>query len=865
MLDQETKRRINSARDVLVGKIPDPKSQIEQITTALIYKFMDDMDRENEEIGRKATFLVKDLSEFAWGKLMSKQLTGNDRWDLFTRALTQFSKSEHIPEFFRVIFKSAYLPYRDVQTLNLFLKEINSFTYDHSERLGDAFEYLLSILGSQGHAGQFRTPRHIIDFIVEIVAPKKNETILDPACGTAGFLISSYKYIKKYNSSNFDSKKIQLPFEYHRASDVSELSIQSNGRFKGDKLNPNDKTRVAKNIIGYDIAPEMVRLSLVNMYLHGFKTPVIQEYDTLTNDNNWNDLFDVILANPPFMTPKGGIKPHNKFSVPANRSEVLFVDYIAEHLTIGGRAGIIVPEGIIFQASNAYKQLRKKLINAWGLYAVISLPNGIFLPYSGVRTSILFLDNKLAKKSDDLLFVQIHNDGFDLAAQRRKIEKNDLPQAYKVMKQWQNEQIISTSNQTIAHSINKNEITDSDGHNLSGNRYKIQETYKSQKWPMVELANIDLFSIESGGTPSTKNNLYWNGNINWTSLVDLPVGNFITELKTTRRKITVEGLKASSAKLLPKDSVLISSRATIGRIAINRIETATNQGFKNIIIKDFQKVDAYFLALCITHIVDKLNFISVGSTYKEFSKSDLAKLKVPLPPLSVQKEIINEVDGYQKIINGAQQVIENWRLKITINHEWPTVELGNVDLFVIVSGGTPSTSNYQYWNGNINWATIADLPSENIITELVNTKRKITTKGLNESSAKLLPKNSVLVSSAASIGRVAVTKTETTTHQAFKNIIIKDHQKVDPYFLAFCITKIVDKLNSISTGSTYKNLSKSDFVKSKIPLPPLSVQKEIVAEIESETKALDTCKTLIATMKKRITNKINEAWSTSGV
>ena len=158
MLDKETKQRINSARQILVGKVPDPKAQVEQITNALIYKFMDDMDRENEELGGKAQFLTDDLKEFSWGRLMSRELSGLERWDLYTRALSSFAKSEHIPELFRAIFKDAYLPYRDPETLNLFLKEINGFSYGNSENLGNAFEYLLSILGSQGDAGQFRTP-----------------------------------------------------------------------------------------------------------------------------------------------------------------------------------------------------------------------------------------------------------------------------------------------------------------------------------------------------------------------------------------------------------------------------------------------------------------------------------------------------------------------------------------------------------------------------------------------------------------------------------------------------------------------------------------------------------------------------------
>ena len=172
----------------------------------------------------------------------------------------------------------------------------------------------------------------------------------------------------------------------------------------------------------------MVRLSLVNMYLHGFADPHISEYDTLTSQDRWNEYADVILANPPFMSPKGGIKPHNRFSVQSKRSEVLFVDYMAEHLTPSGRAGIIVPEGIIFQSQTAYKQLRKMLVEEY-LVAVVSLPAGVFNPYSGVKTSILILDKSLAKKTNTIAFFKVENDGFGLGAQRREIDKNDLPQA----------------------------------------------------------------------------------------------------------------------------------------------------------------------------------------------------------------------------------------------------------------------------------------------------------------------------------------------------------------------------------------------------------------------------------------------------
>ncbi len=208
MLDTDTKRRIDTCRDILVGKVPDPKSQVEQITIALIYKFMDDMDAEAEALGGKRSFFTGDHEKYAWSRLMAPNMGGFDVLSLYSEAIQKMNENPGVPALFREIFKNAYLPYRDPETLRSFLKEINGFTYDHSERLGDAFEYLLSVLGSQGEAGQFRTPRHIIDFMVEIVDPKKSETILDPACGTAGFLISSYKHILKHNTS----KKTPLPW-----------------------------------------------------------------------------------------------------------------------------------------------------------------------------------------------------------------------------------------------------------------------------------------------------------------------------------------------------------------------------------------------------------------------------------------------------------------------------------------------------------------------------------------------------------------------------------------------------------------------------------------------------------------------------
>jgi type I restriction enzyme M protein len=435
MLDADTKARINSARDILVGKVPDPKSQVEQITIALIYKFMDDMDRQSEELGGNATFFKGEFKKYRWANLLDKRLGGHERLRLYAEGIEKMNENKNIPQLFRDIFKGVFLPYRDPETLNLFLKEINGFSYEHSERLGDAYEYLLSILGTQGDAGQFRTPRHIIDFIVAVVDPKKHETVLDPACGTAGFLISAFKHILRNN----------------------------------ENLTPDERARLMTNFRGYDIAPDMVRLSRANLYLHGFPNPVIHEYDTLTSEERWDERCDVILANPPFMSPKGGIRPHNRFSIKAKRSEVLFVDYMAEHLNPGGRAGIIVPEGIIFQSQNAYKALRRMLVENY-LWAVVSLPAGVFNPYSGVKTSILFLDRNLARRTDEILFVKVESDGFDLGAQRRPNGKNDLPEALEILDSHKKAQRIQESK--MALTVSRKRLLESPDINLSGDRYR---------------------------------------------------------------------------------------------------------------------------------------------------------------------------------------------------------------------------------------------------------------------------------------------------------------------------------------------------------------------------------------------------------
>jgi len=443
MLNTKTKNSIDKARNILVGKIPSPSAQVEQITLAMLYKFMDDMDQESINFGGTATFFIGEYEKYSWKNIMSQMVSSQERYNKYTEALEKFYTHPGLPQTFKDVFKNATVPFKEADILTMFLKEIDDgLSYEDSEQLGDAYEYLLSVLGSQGDLGQFRTPRHIIDMMVEIVDPKKTDTILDPACGTAGFLISAYKHIIKENTD-------QTP---------------------GDLMNFDEKKEVLRHITGYDIEPSMVRIAEMNMFLHGATDPDIHEYDSLTDESKWEEKFNIILANPPFMTPKGGIKPHKRFGVSSNRAEVLFVDYIANHLRLDGRAGIIVPEGVVFQSGKAYQEVRRNLIEN-SLIGVISMPAGIFQPYSGVKTSILILDKKLAKEKDKVLFVELSNDGFTLGAQRNPIKGSQIPEIIETFKSYKNNELVDNS---ISFEVSKEELL-KDEISLSINKYKNQE------------------------------------------------------------------------------------------------------------------------------------------------------------------------------------------------------------------------------------------------------------------------------------------------------------------------------------------------------------------------------------------------------
>lgn len=831
MMNQEIKRRIDNARNVLVGKVPDPKSQVEQITTALIYKFMDDMDMQSVNMGGKPRFFAGEYEKYSWRRLMSPSLGGQARLSLYSEAIEGFSKNPDIPQLFREIFKDSYLPYRDPETLNLFLKEIDNFSYGATDNIGDAYEYLLSVLGSQGNAGQFLTPRHIINFIVQTVDPKKNETILDPACGTAGFLILAYLYILEANTD----KKL------------------------GDLLTPDDKQRLSNNFVGYDIDPAMVRISLVNMYLHGFQSPHIYEYDTLTDDHRWQDQFDVIMANPPFMTPKGGIRPHKLFSIHANKSEVLFVDYIAEHLNLNGRAGVIVPEGIIFQSANAYKNLRKMLLDGY-LWAVVSLPAGVFLPYSGVKTSILFMDKKLAKQTDKILFVKIENDGFDLGAQRRPIDENDLPLAGKIMNYYK-ERAREGANvelpeeyKKIAHIVPKQKILDSGDYNLTGDRYIENHISINQKWPMVELKDI-FVEIKNG-----KN----------VSQIDVPGKYRVSRIETisnwtfdlTKTKYTNDEVEEED--FLKEGDILLSHINSIDHLAKSALfKDIRERVVHGINLVKFspnkEKIDPMFAWAIFKSdkfIKQARSFAQRAVNQASIKISDLRTIQIPLPPLEIQKQIVEEIDGYQKIIDGARQVVENWKPTIKIDPSWPMVRLG--DICEISAGDSAPQDPKSFIDGKYPFFRTYDVGAAHLSDNLVKVRDYLNEEGIKglrkfNKGTILFPKSgaSIFLNHRVIMGYDGFV----SSHLA---AIWAKPEKANYKFIYYMLTKIDS--HSLTSEQNYPSLRLSEIAKIEIPLPPLGVQKKIVEEIEEEQKTVDACKKLIEINEQKIKSKISEVW-----
>jgi len=658
--------------------------------------------------------------------------------------------------------------------------------------------------------------------MVTVIDPKKNETVLDPACGTAGFLISSYKHILKGN-----------------------IAAKSHST-----LTPDEKGRLAKNIKGYDISPDMVRLSLVNLYLHGFTDPHVYEYDTLTSEERWNEFADVILANPPFMSPKGGIKPHKRFSIQAKRSEVLFVDYMAEHLTPTGRAGIIVPEGIIFQSQGAYTELRKMLVEN-SLVAVISLPAGVFQPYSGVKTSILILDKSLARQVQTIVFFKVENDGFGLGAQRRAIDKNDLPQVQAELAAYlhalRSGQAVDELQPTCGLIVAKEKIAANGDYNLSGERYREGST-RTSNYPTVPIGDIcELFNGRafkpedwedsgSGGIPIVRIQNLNNPDSAF---------NYFTGEVSERNTI-------NNGELLFSWS---GSRGTSFGAHIWRGGKAVlNQHIFKVGFDESRATKMYLLHALNKAVTEVEENLHGGVGLVHITKGNLEKIEIPLPPLEVQKEIVAEIEGYQKVINGARAVLDHYRPHIPIHPGWPMVTLGEITKPEY--GFTEKAAE----KGDARFVRITDISGDGTLRP--EDSKFIT---LNKEARKsLLTKGDILVArTGATYGKTMIFAEDYPA--VFASFLIRlrfPKNRVHPrYYWVFAQSDLYwNQAKSLMTGGAQPQFNGNALVQVQIPLPPLVTQQQIVAEIEAEQALVAANRELIIRFEQKIQATLARVW-----
>ena len=616
MLTSETKRRINACRDILVGRLPQPSNQVELITLALIYKFMDDLDEESVQLGGKRSFFTGALADYRWRALLPQTVSADERMTRFARGIELLGGADmevkgkrivpgaHLPGLFRDIFRNAFLKFRDGRILTMFLTEVNGFAYSHSEELGNAFEYLLQCTGAQGENGQFRTPRHIIDFMVACLDPQPADRILDPACGTGGFLVSSYRHILAQSTS-------------------------PGSTIPGDRLTHAQRQKVYGNLAGYDVDDQMVKLSKVNLFLHGFPDPAIHIYDSLSNDARWHEKADLILANPPFMTPKGGVTPHTRFSVSSRKAEVLFLDYMLEHLNANGRAGVIVPEGIMFVEQGAQTKLRKMLVDDDMLLADITLPHGVFKPYASVKTHILLVDRTLAWQAREILFVEIENDGFTQSDTRLPVDGNELPAALEAVRSFvqavrQQQTWKRPKKGVVAFTVSKKAIKQDAERNLLGRWYDLPNRITHR--PDVPLRKLgDICDVKDGLSPN----------------MATPPGDFVLVVPAEERKTSDHWDFDANAVWIPLVSSAGHGKADVKRLHYQEGKFALATTMSALLSKNEEEVIPRYLFILLSRLRYQLLVpLMCGATNVTMSSSQLLNLVIPVPKPEIQKEII---------------------------------------------------------------------------------------------------------------------------------------------------------------------------------------------------------------------------------
>lgn len=475
------------------GGISNPLTAIEQISYLLFMKRIDQLDikksHDAEFTGESyAPFFKGENESLRWSHF--RQMEGGEMLSHIQTKVFPFLKNlgaeggsfaKHMNNAVFIISKPSLLV-EAVNIIDEIFEEISkqqSAGQGFQDTQGDLYEYLLSEITNAGKLGQFRTPRHIIQLICELVDPKLGDTICDPACGTGGFLLGAYQHILTQHTS-----------KEHQQTDENGLTRG----ILGDKLtDARQWTQLKeKTFYGYDMDDSMVRIGLMNLMMHGISAPNIDQRDTLSKKYDEDNHYDVVMANPPFKgsIDKGDI--NESFSLDTTKTELLFINRIVKSLKIGGRGGVIVPDGVLFGSSNAHKQARKMLLNDCELQGIISMPSGVFKPYAGVSTAILIFVK--GGETEKVWFYDMQADGYSLDDKRNKIKENDLSD---IVEKWRHrKEQTENSRASKFFWVDKKEIQEAD-FDLSINRYKVTD-YKEVQWedPKIILKKIETLEQE---------------------------------------------------------------------------------------------------------------------------------------------------------------------------------------------------------------------------------------------------------------------------------------------------------------------------------------------------------------------------------
>jgi type I restriction enzyme M protein len=433
------RQKVDQLMDILwAGGVNNPMDSIEQISYLLFLRLLTEKDETFASLDKKYTRIFSGKwSRFAWGNFVT--LAGDELFDAVRNAIESLHELPGLTDTGKLLFSRATLKIYDRPTLRAVVQGIQEFdlaAHDGHDFKGDMYEYLLSKLSMSGTNGQFRTPRHIIDLIVELVNPQPGQRICDPACGTAGFLISAFTHILRQNTKAADLKR---------------------GNVDGAMLKPAQwKFLEEQAFTGFDNDANMVKIAILNLYLHQLERARIDHFNALTTGFGGvypGQRFDVILANPPFAgrVQDESILADLNYKLDTRATELLFLKWFVDHLTPGGRAGVIVPNGVLFGSTNAVTMLREVLLTECDLQAVISLASGVFKPYSGVGTAILIFQK--GTPTESVWFYDLTADGFSLDDKRTPIEANDVPD---VLNKWPNREEGPSSYLVPIEKIKKN-------------------------------------------------------------------------------------------------------------------------------------------------------------------------------------------------------------------------------------------------------------------------------------------------------------------------------------------------------------------------------------------------------------------------